>query len=173
MASPRKVRLHSLPSATGGIARLVAARLNAAKIPSQPLLAKAGMTTAQVEDPVARIAVQGQIKLLELAAEALGDDLLGFHLARDCELREIGLLYYVLASSDLLADALAKAERYGSIVNEGVSMHVREGRQTGIGFRYVNVARRGDRQHIDFWLTILVRLCRQLTNRQLVPRASG
>src|SRR3954471_13951908 len=62
VASPRKVRLHSLPSATGGIARLVAARLNAAKIPSQPLLAKAGVTTAQVEDPVARIAVQGQIK---------------------------------------------------------------------------------------------------------------
>lgn len=169
MASPRQIRLDSLPSATGGIARLVAARLNAAKIPSQPLLAKAGITAAQIEDRTARIAVQGQIRLLEFAAKALGDNLLGFHLARDCELREIGLLYYVLTSSEQLSDALAKAERYGSIVNEGVSLHVRRGRQTGISFRYVNVPRRADRQHVDFWLTILVRLCRQLTNRRLVP----
>ena len=28
---------------------------------------------------------------------------------------------------------------------------------------------RGDRQHIECWLTIIVRLARQLTNRRLVP----
>ena len=31
----------------------------------------------------------------------------GFHLAQECDLREIGLLYYVLASSETLIDAAA------------------------------------------------------------------
>ena len=114
--------------------------------------------------------VQSQISLLELAAKALDDDLLGFHLARGCELRQLGLLYYVIVSSETLADALAKAARYGSIANEGVAIAIREGRQTAIALRYVSIERRGDWQHIDFWLTILVRLLRQLTNRRLVPQ---
>ena len=54
---------------------------------------------------------QSQIKLLEFAAEALQDDFIGFHLAQDYDLREIGFLYYVLASSEILADALHRAER--------------------------------------------------------------
>ena len=165
----RKIRFDSLPSAAGGISRLLAARLRAAGIAPKPLLAKAGLTLAQIEDRKARVTVQSQIKFLELAAEALGDNLLGFHLARECELRELGLLYYVLSSSETLAEALRKAVRYSGIVNEGVSMRIREGRETGIGFHYVNVERRGDRQHIECWLTIIVRLARLLTNRRLVP----
>ncbi len=39
-----------------------------------------------------------------------------------CEPRELGLLYYVIVSSETLADALAKAARYGSIANEGVAI---------------------------------------------------
>ena len=169
MTASRKVRLHSLPTASGGISRLITARLRAAGIPPKPLLARAGLTMAQIDNRDARVTAQSQIKLLEIAAQTLGDDLLGFHLARDCELREIGLLYYVLASSETLADALGKAARYSSIANEGVALETRDGRDTAIGFRYVNVKRRGDRQHIEFWLTINVRLCRQLTNRRLVP----
>jgi AraC-like DNA-binding protein len=165
----RKVRFNSLPSAAGSISRLLTARLRAAGIAPKPLLTRAGLTLAQIEDRKARVAVQSQIKFLELAAEALGDDLLGFHLARECELRELGLLYYVLSSSETLAEALGKAVRYSGIVNEGVSMRIRRGRETGIGFHYVNVERRGDRQHIECWLTIIVRLARLLTNRRLVP----
>ena len=169
MATPRKARFDAMPSASGGISRLLSARLRAAGIPPKPLLAKADLTVAQIDDRNARVSVQSQIKFLELAALALDDDLIGFHLARDCELRELGLVYYVLASSELLTDALHKAARYSRIVNEGVSLRLREGREIGIGFEYVNVERRGDRQHIEFWLTIIVRLGRELTNRRLVP----
>jgi len=169
LAISRKIRLDSLPSASGGISRLLAARLRAAGIAPGPLLARAGLTTAQIADRKARVTAQSQIRFLELAAVASGDDLLGFHLAQDCELRELGLLYYVLASSETLGDALSKAVRYSGIVNEGVRLHWRKGRETGIGFRYVNVERRGDRQHIELWFTIIVRLARQLTNRRLVP----
>jgi hypothetical protein len=44
-------------------------------------------------------------------AIALKDDRLGFTLARDFDLREIGLLYYVMACSQTLGDALKRIAR--------------------------------------------------------------
>ena len=113
--------------------------------------------------------MQGQIGFVELIADALQDDFLGFHLARDCDLREIGLLYYVLESSELLGDALRRAERYSTIVNEGISLHLREGKELAVTFTYVGVERLSDRHQIEAWVTYLVRVCRQLTNRRLLP----
>jgi hypothetical protein len=43
---------------------------------------------------------------------ALKDDCIGFTLARDFDLREIGLLYYVMACSQTLGDALKRIARY-------------------------------------------------------------
>jgi AraC-like DNA-binding protein len=165
----RPARIGSMPSASGGIARLACARLRERGIPVPPLLSKAGLSIEQIDDPGARIKVRSQIKLVQLAADALQDDLLGFHLARDYDLREIGLLYYVLASSEILNDALQKAARYSGITNEGISLKFRPRKEAAIALDYVGVERRSDRHQIEFWLLSLVRLCRQLTNRRLVP----
>jgi AraC-like DNA-binding protein len=163
------MRFHAMPSATGGIARLVSTRLIAAGIDPAPLLAPAGLTVEQIDNRNARLSAQSQIKLLEFAADALQDDFIGFHLAQDYDLREIGLLYYALASSEILADALHRAERYSGIANEGISLQARTGKETAIALNYVGMDRRSDRHHMEFWLMSLVRLCRQLTNRRLVP----
>jgi AraC-like DNA-binding protein len=102
-------------------------------------------------------------------ADALQDDLLGFHLARDMDLREGGLLYYVLNSSDLLGDALRRAERYCTIINEGVVLRMRKGQELALAIEYLGVERLSDRHQIEAWVTALVRVCRQLTNRHLLP----
>jgi AraC-like DNA-binding protein len=169
MRSSGLTHLHALPSATGGIARLVYTRMREAGLPTTPSLSRAGLTVEQIEDRETRLTVRSQIKFLELGAHALEDDALGFHLAKDFDLREIGLLYYVLSSSETLADALHRAERYSRIANEGISLRFRAERLPAITFSYVGVRRGSDRQQIEFWLTALVRICRQLTNRQLVP----
>ena len=103
--------------------------MRAAGIELAPLLSRAGLTVELIDDPGVRLTVQSQIKLIELGAEALPDDFLGFHLAQDYDLREIGLFYYVLASSEILADALHRAERYSGIVNEGFSLQARVGKR--------------------------------------------
>jgi AraC-like DNA-binding protein len=157
-----------MPSATGGIARLVWARLQDAGIEAEDLLSQAGLTLDQIADRKARLNVESQIRLLELGAEALGDDLLGFHLARDFDLREIGLLYYVAASSATIGEALRKTERYCRLVNEGVSLRFAPKDMT-ITLHYVGVERRLDRHQIEFWLTSIVRLNRVLTHRRLIP----
>ena len=164
------MRVDAIPSATGGIARLVSTRLIEAGIDPAPLLARAGLTIEQIDNRDFRLNAQSQIRLLEFAADALQDDFIGFHLAQDYDLREIGLLYYVLASSEnILADALHRAERYSGIANEGISLQVCSGKETAIALTYVGMDRRSDRHHMEFWLMSLVRLCRQLTNRRVVP----
>jgi len=166
---PRPRRIDSIPSASGGIARLVCGRLRERGIPLAPLLSKAGLSVEQIDNSSVRVEAGSQIRILDLAAAALLDDLLGFHLARDYDLREVGLLYYVLASSDVMNDALEKAARYGRINNEGVLLKFHTNRETVLTFEYTGVDRRSDSHHIEFWLASFVRLCRQLTNRRLIP----
>jgi AraC-like DNA-binding protein len=135
-----------------------------------PLLTKAGLSIEQISNPSVRLKAQSQIDFLELGAVALRDDFLGFNLARDVDLREIGLLYYVLASSEVLNDALRRAERYSGINNEGISLKLRLDGDVAITLEHVGTDRRSDRHQTEFWLVTLVRLCRQLTSRRLVPR---
>src|SRR4029077_9499556 len=81
----------------------------------------------------------------------------------------IGLLYYVSASSEILNEALHRVVRYSGIANEGVSLKFRATKEAAIGLNYVGVERQSDRHHIEFWMVSIIRLCRQLTNRRLVP----
>jgi AraC-like DNA-binding protein len=162
-------RLGTLPTATGGIARLAYECAQQAGIELKPLLKKAGLTAQQIEDRGARLAVQNQIQFLNVAANALGDEFLGFHLAQLPDLREVGLLFYVAASSETLGDALQRAARYSSIVNEGVSLKRLEGGDIRMVFEYVGVARHSDRHQMEFLMTALIRLCRQLTGQRVTP----
>ena len=160
----------SIPSATGGIARLACARLDEMGKDPTAILSKAGLTAEEACDPGIRLEVPTQIKLLELAAEELQDEFLGFHLARSFDLRNIGLVYYVMASSEQLADALRNAERYSQTMNEGVRLRFSlQDRAVTIALDYVSVDRHAERHQIEFWLVTLVRICRQVTDTRLAP----
>jgi hypothetical protein len=162
-------RFGTLPSADGVLTRLACARARAAGIELDPLLRQAGLTCRQIDDGRLRISVQSQIKFLNIAANALRDEFLGAHLAQDFDLREIGLTYYVMASSETLGDALRRAERYCTIGNEGIALKYLDGKDIAIVFDYVGIARHSDRHQIEGWATALIRACRQLTDRRLLP----
>ncbi len=162
-------RLGSLPTASGGIARLAYARAKEAGIDLGLLLKEVGLTPRQIEDPATRLKVRDQISFLNIAANALQDDLLGFHLAQSADLRELGLLYYVSASSETLNIALQRTARYSSIINQGVSIKYVDGKDLVVAFHYVGVSRHLDRHQIEFFMTVLVRMCRQLTGHRLAP----
>jgi AraC-like DNA-binding protein len=162
--------LPSIPSSTGGIARLACDRLRAAGIDLAPVIFGSGLTIEDIGDRKRRLDASAQIKLLEIAAEQLHDDSFGFHLAQDFELGEIGLVYYVMASSELLADALQNAKRYCAVNNEGIGLLISLEQALTIGFRYTNIDRRSDRQHIEFWLATFIRICRTLTRSRVEPK---
>jgi AraC-like DNA-binding protein len=68
-----------------------------------------------------------------------------------------------------MIDAFQRAARYSSIVNEGIVQKCIEGGRVGLSLHYVGVSRHLDRHQIEFWMTALVRACRQLTGLRLLP----
>ena len=162
--------LGAIPHADGLMARLACARARKAGIALAPLLRKANLTLQQVEDARVRLAARDQIRLLNLIAEALHDDLLGIHLAEECDLREMGLLYYVLASSETVLEALRRAVRYAVLANEGVLHQCVVGRQIRMTFRFVGVSRHLDRHQSEFWMLLMVRVLRQLTGLRVAAQ---
>jgi AraC-like DNA-binding protein len=155
--------------ASGGLMRLAYAYAIREGLEVGPLLRKAGLTPQLVDDSAVRLSVKSQIAFLNLVASSLGDDLLGFHLAQDFDLREIGMLYYVMASSDTLGDALQRAARYGKMVNEGMQLKYQENEWLNFAFEYIGVARHQDRHQIEFFMVAIIRLVRHLSGFNLFP----
>jgi len=153
----------------GVAARLACVHARKQGISLRPLLKNAGLTSQELADARTRLPVSAQITLLNLIAEALGDDMLGFHLALNLELRQVGLFYYVLASSNTLLDVFERGARFTALVNEGVVQQFINGRRVGLVLRYTGVRRQDDRHQLEFWLTSLLRICRQITGKQLKP----
>ena len=169
MRSLRRTGRAKPPSAGGVMARLAVARLVAAGIDPVPLLHRAGITVTQVEDTDAHMAADSQVVLLNLVADALHDDLLGFHLAEEFELRLVDLLYFVFASSATVGEALAQMERYNSIANESMVLNSERGKELKVRFSYAGIARHIDRHQMEFWMTTLIRICQHLTGSNLRP----
>jgi AraC-like DNA-binding protein len=162
--------LASIPMAGGGLSRLAVARLESAGVPVAPLLRRVGLTPELIADPEQRLSVQSHIRLLDEAAIALKDDCLGFTLARDHDPREIGLLYYVMASSQTLGDGLRRVARYSRITNESLVVGYREGNRLVINLSYSGVPRHSDRHQIEFCMFGVLRICRLLTGQNIVPQ---
>ena len=162
--------LAAIPTAQGGLSRLVIARLKSAGVPVPPLLKRAGLTPEQIAEPDQRLSVRSQISLLDEAAIALKDDCIGFTLARDFDLRKIGLVYYVMASSQTLGDALRRVARYSKITNEALVFGYREGNRLIVSLSYSGVSRHSDRHQIEFCMFAIIRICRVLTGQHLVPQ---
>lgn len=157
------------PTATGALTRLAYGQAKAAGADLGPLLKKANLPLPLIEDQGARLRVRDQISFLNLVASDLGDDFLGFHLALRSDLREVGWLYYIMASSKTVREALQRAARYTSIVNEGLSLNYMDKGDIGIEIRHVGVSRHMDRHQIEFVMTFLVRMCQHLTGLRLRP----
>ena len=169
LREPDNTSLGAIPTAMGAMTRLAYERARQSGVVIAPLLAKAGLTEGEVLDRTARIKVRHQIDFLELVAHAVADPFLGFHLAQTCDLRELGLLYYVGASSKTLGDTWRRGARYTAVVNEGLSLRYIQGHAVTLAFDYVGVPRHIDRQQIECSMTALVRMCRQLTGLELAP----
>jgi AraC-like DNA-binding protein len=148
---------------------MACAKLHAAGLPLAPLLEKAGLTTEDVDDASRWIEVSAQVRFLKIAADALQDDLLGFRLSQGFDLREAGLLYYILSSSESFADAMSNGQRYTRIVNEGIALKF-EASRAGITISCAGVERLSDRHQFEFWMFSIVRMCRQITGSRIAPK---
>jgi AraC-like DNA-binding protein len=162
-------QIAALPSCGGGLSRLVYAHARRMGVDARSLLRKAGLTVGEIETPETPLGVAQQIRFTHLVAEAIGDENLGAHLAQSYDLREAGLLYYVAASADTLGQALSRMERYSTVANQSVKLHVKKARSVRIGLQYAGVTRHTDVHQMEFWIVSIIRLCRWLTRRHIDP----
>ena len=156
------------PMAAGVAARLAVAELERRGIDPAPLLARCKLPPGPLADGK-RVSVGAQIKFLDLAALAAADDWLGLDLAQQFDLRELGMLYYVTASSRSLGDALRRLERYARLGNEALIVKVGREGACSIGLSYSGVSRHLDRHQIELFAAGLLRLCGHLVGQRLVP----
>jgi len=157
------------PTASGILTRLAYAQAKAAGIDLAPVLKRSNLTVRQIDDTSVRLRVRDQIVFVNCVADEVDDNSLGFHLGRKPDLREMGWLYYVAASSETLGEALLRVARFTSMVNEGISIRCIDRGKVAVSVHYVGVSRHLDRHQIEFIMTVLVRICRQLTGVRLSP----
>ena len=161
----------SAQRASGLGARLAFAELNSPGMNSGPLLARCRLSAAALADR-RRISVISQIKFLELASAAIGDDWFGLTLGEGFDLRETGMLYYVAASSSRLRAASIRLERYAGIGNEALVVRIRGGKACRVGFSYAGVSRHEDRHQMELFAVTILRLCRHLVASKVLPRSA-
>src|SRR5262245_53388367 len=75
-------------------------------IDAEPLLSRAELSRACVAEDPGGISVVSQLRFLELAASETNDPLLGLHVAAELDMRDIGILFYLVAASPTVAEAL-------------------------------------------------------------------
>ena len=169
-SAPQSIKqLADLPTASGGLSRLAANRVRAAGIKLEPLLSRVGLTIEQIDDPAQRVAARTQIAFLEAAAHALSEEFLGFSLAAEFDCRDLGLLYYVMASSDTLGNALKRASHYSRITNEAIVLEFKEAPEPTLRLAYSGIRRHADRHQMEFCIVAMVRVSRLLSGRQFLP----
>ena len=170
MPSPLAVRrLIMEPTASGLASRLGMLHLERAGIDPGPLLKASGLSAEELLERK-RIKVRSQIKFLDLISRRTRDDWIGLSIAADFDIRELRMLYYVTASSHQLGDALRRLERYINIQNESFNIKlIQSDNLQKIEMSYKGVPRHIDLHQIECLAYSVLRLCRHLTGRKLVP----
>ena len=162
-------KIATLRRCGGLLSRLAYERGRKEGVDVEVLLRQAHLTPREIKNKDIQLGVQNQIKFVDLVANATSDPLLGFRLAYSFDLREIGLLYYVIASAETLLGSLQRVARYSDVANEVVDLEVKKGDLLRVRLRYSGVARHSDVHQIEFWMASLVRICRTLIGTNLNP----
>ncbi len=164
-----KTAINPFLAADGVATRLAVGQLKAARIDPEPLLAKAGISRSKLAEEPKRIGAESQLRFLELAAEALDNAVLGLQLAQQGDLREMGVLYYVMAASHNLGEAVRNLVRYLTVANESLHVVVSENAGNTILTIHYWVPRHIDRHFAEFGVAIVLRGIRKITGKQLRP----
>lgn len=160
-----------LPITTGFPARQAIAVLRKRLVPTASLLKRIGLSESDINDREHRISALEQGKLLEYAAEALGDSEFGLHLAEQANPREAGLAFYVASAAEDIAGALALLARHWRIVNEAARLQLIPSSEGMIvETTFVGVPRHFAWQNTEFLIAFIIRALREMAGQDFRPR---
>lgn len=95
-----------------------------------PLLSRAGIDCAALDDPTARVPFAAHVSLVTALSEQLGDPGIGLAIGSTAGAGDFGVVSLLAESSATLGDALAQIRRFNAVANEASRMDFWiEGRQ--------------------------------------------
>ena len=154
----------------GTAARETLRYLDRKRIEAEPLLAKAELSRDQMLRDASGISAASQYRFLELAATETDESLLGLRVAAEMDMRDVGVLFYLAASSATVATALAHLVRYAATTSEEVRLEVSRLRnETVLTHRPMLAFDEPRRQFSEFIALALMRVLCKLTNRDIAP----
>ena len=138
--------------------------------PAARILSQVGIDRARIETPGGRIPFARHAALLEAAAEDLADDLLGLRFGITRDVRDTGLIGYVVLNSSTYADAIRNFERCMRLFNEGYQIRMTiDGDTLALTVAPLDSCVYGSSQVQDFAIALTLTASRTITNRSLVP----
>lgn len=141
--------------------------LDRSGLDAEPILARAGLSRAQLSQPAIGVAVVSQYRFLEYAAAEVDDPLLGLRVALQMDLRNVGVLYYLVTASTTIAHAFCNLARYSRVASEAILFELLpkddEMALTIVPVRPYSEPRP---QYCEFVAMLLVRALRIVTNRR-------
>jgi len=139
-------------------------------IDAEPLLSKAELSRGLLSQDSGGVSVVSQCRFLELAAIETNDTLLGLHLAAEMDPRDIGILFYLTASSATVADGLEHLARYVGTTNEAVLVEISQHKvETVLTVRLALEFEVLRRQFLEFIALGVMRALGRVTNRDFAP----
>jgi len=139
-------------------------------IPFDGLLKDAGLRRADLQDPDSRVNYAAVLTLMERAAALLGESSFGLRLGAAQNLSDGGILGFVMLNSATLLDAVKNLQRYFLIVGDGEEFELEQGGpHVKLRFRERDPALRGLRQNSEYAAAFIVRACRDMTRKRLLP----
>jgi len=154
------------------LARIPARMLNfaeAAGMNREALIEASGLKGVDLTDGDSRVPISTQVALWQLVARGVSDPCFGLRSGVHFTAREAGLLGYVLVYSANLGVALQRLTRFSWVLNDAVQCVLEPGPQS---VAVVESAPRQGldlRQAIDYRLSALLNVCRQITGAEIVP----
>ena len=143
-------------------------------IDAERLLSTAELSRAQLAENPSDVSAVSQHRFLELAAAETDDPLLGLHVAAEMDLREIGLLFYLAASSATVGEALEQLAEYAATTTEEIRLEIlpKEG-EAVLNFHRVLTIDQPVCQQSELAALGLIRALRKMTNRNFSPSRIG
>ena len=143
-------------------------------IDAEPLLSKSELSRVQLTQDPGKLSAASQHRFLELAAVEADDPLLGLHAAAAMDLREIGLLFYLAASSATVAEALEHLAEYAATTTEEIRLEISQQQNESLLILHrALVVDEPCRQHSEFTALSFNRVLHKLTNRDFAPSRVG
>ncbi len=115
---------HEKTVAIGWVLAIVAAALRAGAM-AEPLVAEAGLGLLP-SDPMARVPLDGVVRLWRAAVAQTGDRSFGLHMGEQVEPGSFNVVAYTLLSSHSLREAIGHMQRFQRLISDGARLQLVE-----------------------------------------------